>query len=214
MDGAKKKKLGIGAVILLVIMIAVWQISNIMTSAEPLTAEEATNKVKDLYSGEIVEVKEGKELYLITIELETGTYEIEIDRLTGDIGSMTRTTTDLADKEQSNGKNSNQEDSQETPSSENPQGSDDQANGGKQSEPKPESSGKKPEAPKLLSEKEAIAIALKEINGEVEEVELQTSDGITYYLIEVEREVNDEDEEATIKINAVTGEVKSIFWEE
>nr|WP_285867260.1 PepSY domain-containing protein [Mesobacillus maritimus] len=127
---------------------------------------------------------------------------------------MTRTTTDLADKEQSNGKNSNQEDSQETPSSENPQGSDDQANGGKQSEPKPESSGKKPEAPKLLSEKEAIAIALKEINGEVEEVELQTSDGITYYLIEVEREVNDEDEEATIKINAVTGEVKSIFWEE
>ena len=213
MDGAKKKKLGIGAVILLVIMIVVWQISNIMTSAEPLTAEEATNKVKDLYSGEIVEVKEGKELYLITLELETGTYEIEIDRNTGDIGNMTRTATDLAGKEESKDKNSNQEDSQEKPTSENSQGSDNQANE-KEPEPKPEPAEKKPEEPKLISEKEAVAIALKEINGDIEEVELQTSEGITYYLIEVEREVNDEDEEATIKINAVTGEVMSIFWEE
>jgi len=212
-DGAKKKKLGIGAVILLVIMIVVWQISNIMTSAEPLTAEEATNKVKDLYSGEIVEVKEGKELYLITLELETGTYEIEIDRNTGDIGNMTRTATDLAGKEESKDKNSNQEDSQEKPTSENSQGSDNQANE-KEPEPKPEPAEKKPEEPKLISEKEAVAIALKEINGDIEEVELQTSEGITYYLIEVEREVNDEDEEATIKINAVTGEVMSIFWEE
>ena len=209
----KKKKLGIGAVILLVIMIVVWQISNIMTSAEPLTAEEATNKVKDLYSGEIVEVKEGKELYLITLELETGTYEIEIDRNTGDIGNMTRTATDLAGKEESKDKNSNQEDSQEKPTSENSQGSDNQAIE-KEPEPKPEPAEKKPEEPKLISEKEAVAIALKEINGDIEEVELQTSEGITYYLIEVEREVNDEDEEATIKINAVTGEVMSIFWEE
>nr|WP_066400823.1 PepSY domain-containing protein [Cytobacillus eiseniae] len=192
-------------------MFGVWQVSNKMTSAEPLTAEQATSKVKELYSGQIVEVKEGENLYLITIQLETGTYDIEIDRHSGDIGKLTQTTTDLVSNEKV--KKEPHDDSSSTlpndSSVEKPKEKDPSGESESKQEKKDSTAAEKP---KLLTEKEAIAIALKELNGEVDDVELESQGGITYYLVDIERE--DNEDEATIQINAVSGEIMSIVWDD
>jgi uncharacterized membrane protein YkoI len=206
----KGKKIIIGAAILLVVMIAVWQISNVMTSAQPLTAEEATQKVQELYAGDIVNVKEGTDLYFITIELETGTYEIEIDRESGDIGSMTRTKQGVASNEGTQKEPSTEQtENPSNPSQEEPT----QSQENQESPPAADSSSKaNPEVPKQLTEKEAIEIALKQLNGEVDDVEIEESNGQTYYMVEIERE--GEEAEATIRINAISGEVMSVIWED
>src|SRR5699024_7369914 len=64
---------------------------------------------------------------------------------------------------------------------------------------------------KKISEKEAIQIALNTVKGEVDDVDLERSNGQLYYFIEVE---TTEDTEAEIQIHAITGEVISIEWDD
>lgn len=194
----KQKKWIIGFIAIVVVGFAFWQVSKIMTSAEPLTAEEATNKVQELYKGEVVEVGEGKNAYLITIELDTGTYEIEIDRESGEIGSMTRTEI-AAGNEQTTDDGSQEGD----------------PSGGHPEEPQNEESSPTPaepatEIPNPITEAQAITIALSQVNGEVDDVEMGSLDGKSYYLVEIEGG----DDEATVRIDAITGEVLSIYWDE
>jgi uncharacterized membrane protein YkoI len=176
------KKMLIGAGVFLVVMFAVWQVSRVMTSAQPLTAEEATQKVQELYSGDIVSLKEGTDLYLITIVLDTGTYEIDIDRESGDIASMTRTKEGVASNEGTQ-KEPTGEEQTENPtntSQEKPSEQDAIENQPEGTPPTENNSNAQPETPKQLTEKEAIAIALEQLNGEVEDVELEESGGSTY----------------------------------
>ncbi|MBM4760784.1 PepSY domain-containing protein [Bacillus sp. B15-48] len=193
MGALSKKKIIIGAVLFALVLVVVLQLSNIMTSAQPLTVEEATNKVQELYHGDIVNIKEVNGIYLIAIELDTGTYEIEIYRDSGEIGRVTRT--------------------EKTAAKEELQSDDSIAKEGE----KAMDSGNKAEEPtaeqvRTISEKEAVAIALKEINGEVDDIDLESSGGIIYYLIEIERD--EDDEEATVQVNAISGEVMSIMWDD
>ncbi|WP_404329812.1 PepSY domain-containing protein [Mesobacillus maritimus] len=215
---SKGKKILVGAGVFLVVMFAVWQVSRVMTSAQPLTAEEATQKVQELYAGDIVSVKERTDLYLITIVLEdTGTYEIEIDRESGDIASMTRTKKGVASNEGAQ-KEATEEEQAETPPNtrqeEEPseQGGKDKTPENQGTPPADDNSNAKPETPRQITEQEAIEIALNQLNGEVDDVELEQSGGHTYYLVEIERE--GEEAEATIQINAISGEVMSVFWED
>lgn len=211
---SKGKKILVGVGVFLVVMFAVWQVSRVMTSAQPLTAEEATQKVQELYKGDIVRVKEGTDLYLITIVLDTGTYEIEIDRKSGDIASMTRTKKGVASNEGAQ-KEATEEEQIENPPN-NSQEKEPSNQGGtreKQGTPQADdNSNAKPETPRSITEQEAIEIALKQLSGEVDDVELEQSGGHTYYLVEIERE--GEEAEATIKINAISGEVMSVFWDD
>ncbi|OLO37958.1 hypothetical protein BTR23_12410 [Alkalihalophilus pseudofirmus] len=64
--------------------------------------------------------------------------------------------------------------------------------------------------PSMLSEQEAIEIALREVEGKVDDVELEVEDGIVVYEIEIEV---DDDNEATIRINAYTGQILSVTWD-
>jgi uncharacterized membrane protein YkoI len=61
----------------------------------------------------------------------------------------------------------------------------------------------------LISEDEAVAIALEHVNGVIEEVELKRSGDIRYYLIEVE---TPDGREADVQLNAASGAVMSITW--
>ncbi|MFK3937214.1 PepSY domain-containing protein [Alkalihalobacillus sp. NPDC078783] len=60
-------------------------------------------------------------------------------------------------------------------------------------------------SPSYLSEQEAINIALQEINGVVDDVDLEESDGRMVYEIEIEDQ--DTDEDVTVIIDAVTGQI-------
>ncbi|MGG4143846.1 PepSY domain-containing protein [Paenibacillus algorifonticola] len=62
-----------------------------------------------------------------------------------------------------------------------------------------------------ISPDEAEAIALKEVKGKVEDIELKSSDRSRYYLVEID---TPDDREATVQVHAVTGAIMSITWDE
>lgn len=59
----------------------------------------------------------------------------------------------------------------------------------------------------MLSQEEAKQIALQQVNGIVEDIEVEEENGLVVY--EVEIEIN-EDDDATVIINAYTGEIISV----
>lgn len=67
----------------------------------------------------------------------------------------------------------------------------------------------------LLTEKEALTIAADHLKGIADDdAELHQPSGQTpYYLVEVEIENGDEDREAVVQVDAYTGTVKSINWD-
>ena len=68
----------------------------------------------------------------------------------------------------------------------------------------------------LLTEHEALIIAASHLNGIADEdAELHHPSGQTpYYLVEVEIEDGDDDREAVVQVDAYTGSVKSVKWED
>nr|WP_263328267.1 PepSY domain-containing protein [Neobacillus sp. Marseille-Q6967] len=72
-------------------------------------------------------------------------------------------------------------------------------------------SNKKNEPAKKLKESDAINIALKQVQGEVDNIWLESIDDQTYYLVEIE---TPDDQEAVIQIHAITGEVFSVTWDD
>ena len=75
----------------------------------------------------------------------------------------------------------------------------------------PETPSKAKEHARKLTEEEAIKIALENVNGKVDDVDLEHSGGLTYYLVEIEQA---NDQEATVQINAISGKVMTITWDD
>ncbi|WP_374016029.1 PepSY domain-containing protein [Paenibacillus thiaminolyticus] len=180
------KKAWLGAAVIAFFAIVVWQLVRLITFAEPLSAAEAASKVKEMYKGEVVEVSELPHAYRVTMELSTGTYEVDIDKDKGSIGGLTRT---QAAPELEAKPPAVQPDKQKPPAASKP-------------EPKPQ---------QRITEDEAAAIALKHVSGEVDDIDLIQLDGVVYYLVEIDRE---DGEDGTVQINAITGEVKSVTWDD
>lgn len=180
------KKAGLGAAVIAFFAIVIWQLVRLITFAEPLSAAEAASKVKDMYKGEVVEVSELPDAYRVTMELDTGTYEVDIDKDKGKVDGMTRTK--VAPEPEAK------------PPAVEPD------------KPKPPAASKpKPKPKKRITEEEAAAIALKTVEGKVDDIDLIQSDGVAYYLVEIDRE---DGEDGTVQINAITGEVKSVTWDD
>ncbi|PKR78434.1 hypothetical protein CEY16_01365 [Halalkalibacillus sediminis] len=70
----------------------------------------------------------------------------------------------------------------------------------------------KNQKPTVITEEEAIEIALNEISGEVEDIELKEVDGNLFYELELEVEFEDDDDENyVIQINAINGKIQSVI---
>ncbi|MBU8880854.1 PepSY domain-containing protein [Bacillus sp. FJAT-29790] len=209
--------------------------TRIVTSAKPLTADEASKLVQDRYNGNVVQINEQENQYQITIELETGTYVVEINRDTGDISSLTRT----GHENQANSRKELTEAEINALIHQQQQGEI------KKLEKKTEADGtyyyalvqdqtrqitykinalngetvnstikeitEPKESVKSLTKEDAIKIALKNVSGEVDDVSIEQSNGLTYYLVEIDRK---DDNDATVQINSISGEVMSITWED
>ncbi|MDV2582332.1 PepSY domain-containing protein [Alkalibacillus haloalkaliphilus] len=63
----------------------------------------------------------------------------------------------------------------------------------------------------VVSEEEAVEIVLSEIEGDVTYVELREIEGSLYYFMTV---VMNEEEQAIAQVNAFSGEIHSVAWEE
>ncbi|KIL45842.1 PepSY domain-containing protein [Jeotgalibacillus soli] len=68
-----------------------------------------------------------------------------------------------------------------------------------------------PETPRVLTEEEAVNIALNRVNGEVEGVDFEPLEEGSYYLVEIETL---DEQEVIVQINAISGEIKSLTWDE
>ncbi|MFS0639101.1 PepSY domain-containing protein [Mesobacillus foraminis] len=202
MGRTRIKKFVFGAAIIVILAIGAWQLTKTFTSAEPLSEAEATSKAEELYKGKVVNVKNKSRAYEVTMELESGTYIVEMDRDTGEIGSVSRIKEKAAKEEE-----------QETPQQPSENTKDSPGKKPARQEPKPQE-----ETPAqtvtFITKEEAARIAIKTINGEVddmEDIETEESGGVTYYLVDVERE---EAEDGTVRINAITGEVTGVFYDD
>ncbi|SFJ46847.1 Uncharacterized membrane protein YkoI [Halobacillus dabanensis] len=69
-----------------------------------------------------------------------------------------------------------------------------------------------PESPaQPMSEEKAMEIALKEVDGKVDDIEFETENEIPFFLVEIERT---DELEASVQVHAITGEILSINWED
>ena len=87
--------------------------------------------------------------------------------------------------------------------------------------PKPKPSNKPAKAPTktvLLSKEQAANIAMKQLPagmiGEVDDVDFEKSDGGGYYLVQIEIDTDDELDEVTYQIHAISGKVLTVTWDD
>lgn len=69
---------------------------------------------------------------------------------------------------------------------------------------------KQPEGGGVLSEQQAVKIALQQLNGEIDSVDYEETEDGGYYLVEIETK----NEEAVFQIHAISGKVMSVSWDE
>lgn len=207
-----------GSVFVIFLFIAGVLWINSSVKGKAMTVEEAQKIIEEKYAGKVKNIgADGKE-YTFELERDTGTYQIVIDGKSGEISSFIRTgikknetteETDVAIEEKGV--------EQKAPTKEQKEAAKEQTVKEKEqasaAENKPPSPGanEPQEKPKQLTEAEATKIARAQVNGEVDDVDLETIGGVLYYIVEVETA---DEKEATVQINAITGEVKSVSWDD
>ena len=131
-----------------------------------------------------LEEEDGQLIYDVKVRQSQGTGEMEINARTGEVLVYSLT----EDNEPPNAKTTEPAEKKENK---------------KASEANPK---------ETIGEKEAKRIALSHVAGKVEDVELDEEDGRLIYEIEIE--VESEDVDAEVLIDAITGEVMTIIWED
>ena len=189
----KKKWIWPVGIILLVVCLVFWLAPSI--SAKDLTEAEANSVVLEKYPGDIIKTTKTKDEYQIEIKLETGVYVIKIDAKNGDVLSLAQT---------EKAENPIQEASEQV----------------EMEEPAPTKEEKPAEEPAqitLITKQEAVEIAANHLKGMADEDDAEfhaISGQSPYYLVEVEIENGDDDREAVVQVDAYTGEVKSVDWDD
>lgn len=229
-----------GALLLAVLVLVAVQFISGMSAASPLTEDEAVDIVTDRYpDGDIQSVDQYKSGYSIRFAVPNGIYEMKINQDSAEIESLIvieNTASDASDKKQksqdgflaeekireivmddSNG------DIQSIKRAEKQNKTVYEAvisegdmivtkvldpyTGEELSVSKePEEANKVP-----LTETEAIDIALNEVPGEVDDVDLEQTEGELYFLIEIDTA---DEREAAVQVNAISGEIMSTTWDD
>lgn len=200
--------------------------------AAAITKEQALQIVEEKYAGEILNLDKKNQQFIVDVKRETGNYRVLLDEKSGEILSVKRTDKQITDDvkahlseeeikkellEQVPGtvqsiKQTKQGETvvYEAVMEENQQQQKVVINGtsGEIMEKIPI---KVEETTKRLTEKEASDIALKQVPGMIDDVDTESIDGMVYYLVEIEV---DEENEAVVAINSITGEIKSVTWDD
>lgn len=190
----KKKWIWLTGVILLVVCLVLWLAPSI--SAKDLTEEEANSVVLEKYPGDIIKTTKSEREYQIELKLETGVYVIKIDAKSGEVKSLEQT---------EKAEIPVQEALPLSPKEENEPIIEDKV------------PTKEPTEISVISIEEAMDIAAKHLKGtaDVDDSEFHQIPGQTpYYLVEVDIENGDDDREATVQVDAYTGEVKTVNWDD
>lgn len=198
---------------------------------EELTQAEVQTAVQSQYTGEIVNITHNNGVYVVEMQMEKGKYELQMDSVSGDIISL-KQTEEIEPKEQLLSKEQAEElvlnhKKGEVDLLELTKEQDKSVykavvvHGNEQTIMTIDAiqgdilSSKTEvirEISKIITEKEAGVIATQYVNGgQVDDIDLKETNSHSYYLVEVE--FND-DREATVQVNAISGEVMSVTWDD
>lgn len=156
-----------------------------VTGEEKQSPAEIQAQLERVYGGKVLSMKQQQDSFLVELEKEDGIYEIEANATYGNVTQITRlTTTEISEPTT-------------TPT-------------------EPEEPEEPQQPGSRLTEEQAVELALKEVSGTIEDIDFEDSEQGGFYLIEVEQPgQGDEDgQEATVQIQAITGEILSIVWDD
>ena len=206
-------------------------------TAQVLTEEEIQTVVEQRYTGQILNIERDEQQYLVDLERETGIYKVKLDVHTAEIISLTKIKDSEPIREDKEAEQQRLTENEiEMIIMENSEGElksiklvtiqGEQVyqatvkQGNKQTTLTVDSvtgelitteSETITDPPKRLTEQEAGQIALKEVQGEIDDIDLENVGGVAYYYVDIE---TPNGHDAVIEINAITGEVKSLKWDE
>ena len=202
--------------------IAIVAIGTVMlnrANAKPsITAEQAAFMVVQQYGGEVIGTEFKDAAYIVKLRTEAGLYNVTIPSSGERITAITRVEdaqqevldddAQIAIDEPSlpGDKPSSPLDINEETVDSTPQSTPAEKDADNNATSTPE-----PAEALILSEQQAKDIALQQVSGDVDDIELKQSGDSRYYLVEIETR---EDKDAVIQVNAVTGKVMSITWDE
>lgn len=182
----------VGAVLISVAGLGIQYITASSDNSQ-LTTKEIRQIVEDKYPGEVEEIelerKNGKLVYEAELKGPKGEYEVTLDAFTGDVVNLEEKSPQASQNDDVNKKTTNENDSTRFRSD------------GKTSENSEESP-----STVRISLDQAKEIALREVPGTIVEEE---SDVTTY-----EFEIETDSGEVEIEIDAITGEIISISWDD
>ncbi|OLS41858.1 PepSY domain-containing protein [Bacillus sp. MRMR6] len=168
-----------------IVVIVGWkQFTESTSPSKMITEQKAILLVQERFQGEVTNFEMKDSHYLIELKKQNNLYHINMDIKSGKVLS-------IAAKQLSTEKDPKQTNNEQP----------------EEEIPPPDSE----QQPKSLSNEEAIQIALNQVQGEVDSIVLETKDGQTYYLVEVE---TPNDQEAVVQVHAITGEVMSVTWDD
>lgn len=228
----KKWFIWIGGMILILIFIfSLFQWVPVLKASQTLSKSEISEKVLKKYSGNITDIQLNGNAYLIKLKKASSVYELKIDAQSGEVISLIQT-------EYSKANNQNRLDEEKIKNIAT------SVSPGKLESLRSETINKKiiytailvkgeqrtilkidaqsgevlstkseqvNPPTKKLTENEAVNIAIQQVTGNVDEVDYEIKDNMPYYFVKIE---TNDDEEAIIQIHAITGEVKSITWDD
>lgn len=223
-----------GVTLIILIVVGVLWLSPF--SSKPLTEEELKSAALTKYPGEIIRTTKSENEYEIDMQMENGVYAISMDTNNGTILSLKQISTEevplaveTLTEAQIKKKIATQGEIQSVLfiNEKNPYYEVVVHKGNVEFNLKVDpyngaiiDSSQAPVAPVsteniLITEKEALTIAADHLKGMADDdAELHQPTGQPpYYLVEVEIENGEEDREAVVEVDAYTGKVKSVNWE-
>ncbi len=208
---------------ILILIIGNYYTKQSVSKAETLPEDEIRKQLEEMYEGKVERLSLKGSMYEVELSRSNAVYLAEVDAGTGKVLSLfqTKEATPIAsagEKEAAPKEEIVEKPIEETDQSQKETTSESEIS--KAETPSSEAVEKKPAPPKkdaqtvLISKKEAIQIALSQLNGEVDDVDfVRTSEG-GYYLVEIEVDNDERGDEAVYQIHAISGKILSVTWDD
>lgn len=215
-----------------------------LTNADSLSEKEIIKQLELIYEGKVDNLVLEDSVYHAKVSKAGSEYAVKVDAETGKVLALVQTKesikTDVAvDKNDDKGKEvtedtgdqtTGKEPEKVTPPTESsttetkqPAGSDTE-----KPQPNPEkmpaqtNPSSKPSTPPkktaIISEQQAAKIALAQLPagmvGEVDDVDFEVSEDGGYYLVQIDIDTDEDLDEVTYQIHAITGKVKTTTWDD
>ncbi|WP_139891132.1 PepSY domain-containing protein [Bacillus sp. D386] len=153
---------------------------------------EIKNRVESLFNGQVQSVTKIKDQYEVTFSKNDFLYEVSVDETEGTFSNISLIKEGMI--------------KEEPPKEEIPE----EVAPAEEEKTEEKPTIEEPEAVKPLTEQQVIEIARSKFNGEVDEIEFVGTNEGGYYNVDIETA----EDEATLQIHALTGEILTITYDD